>query len=135
MSLGSLPMEFPLISTLLDAAPNVGLRAQESITREVTGMGAAPGVVGPICAQSTELNPAVARSFVATAHDRMWPFSSDGPWQVNAAGRRTCDRDAENQRLDASSSNAHTVFKLRAVPTFAAGILSFERPIPLGYAT
>src|SRR5262245_2175670 len=47
MSLGSLPMEFPLISTLLDAAPNFGLRAQESITREVTGMGAAPGLVGP----------------------------------------------------------------------------------------
>jgi hypothetical protein len=34
--------------------------------------------------------------------------------------------------FDAISASFATVFMLRAVPVLAAGILSFERPIPLG---
>jgi hypothetical protein len=36
------------------------------------------------------------------------------------------------QGFDAISASFATVFMLRAVPVLAAGILSFERPIPLG---
>jgi len=34
--------------------------------------------------------------------------------------------------LDAISTNLETVFKLRAVPVLAAGIFSFDLPMPLG---
>lgn len=38
------------------------------------------------------------------------------------------------QSLVASSTSFATVFMFRAVPAFAAGMRSFVRPEPLGYA-